>query len=85
MHTPDLERMDATLYKYDTTGVCIERARIYYMPLWRVLEPYFSLKKYRIGSSRNEIMLSTSPTWPLHGVLQCRQKILVLFLLLVTY
>lgn len=30
MHTPDLERMDATLYKYDTTGVCIERARIYF-------------------------------------------------------
>lgn len=42
--TPDLERMAAALHEYDTTEVCMESTSIYWMPVWRVLEPYFSLK-----------------------------------------
>ena len=42
--TPDLERLVAALHDYDTTEVCMESTSIYWMPVWRVLEPYFSLK-----------------------------------------
>lgn len=42
--TPDMERMVAALYEYDTSEVCLESTSIYWMPVWRVLEPYFSLK-----------------------------------------
>ena len=42
--TPDLERMVDVLHKHEVTEVCMESTSIYWMPVWRVLEPYFSLK-----------------------------------------
>ena len=42
--TPDLERLVDVLHEHDTTEVCMESTSIYWMPVWRVLEPYFSLK-----------------------------------------
>ena len=42
--TPDLERMVDVLHEYEATEVCMESTSIYLMPVWRVLEPYFSLK-----------------------------------------
>ena len=42
--TPDLERMVDVLHEYEATEVCMESTSIYWMPVWRVLEPYFSLK-----------------------------------------
>ena len=42
--TPDLERLVDVLHEHDATEVCMESTSIYWMPVWRVLEPYFSLK-----------------------------------------
>lgn len=42
--TPDLEHMVDVLHEYEVTEVCMESTSIYWMPVWRVLEPYFSLK-----------------------------------------
>ena len=42
--TPDLERMVGVLHEHEATEVCMESTSIYWMPVWRVLEPYFSLK-----------------------------------------
>ena len=42
--TPDLERMVDVLQEYEVTEVCMESTSIYWMPVWRILEPYFSLK-----------------------------------------
>ena len=42
--TPDLERMVDVLHEYEVTEVCMESTSIYWMPVWRILEPYFSLK-----------------------------------------
>ena len=42
--TPDLERMVDILHEYEATEVCMESTSIYWMPVWKVLEPYFSLK-----------------------------------------
>ena len=42
--TPDLERLVDVLHKHDATEVCMESTSIYWMPVWRILEPYFSLK-----------------------------------------
>ena len=42
--TPDLERMVDVLHEYEATEVCMESTSIYWMPVWRVLEPYFSIK-----------------------------------------
>ena len=42
--TPDLERMVDVLHEHEATEVCMESTSIYWMPVWRVLEPYFSLK-----------------------------------------
>ncbi len=42
--TPDLESLVGTLHTHDVTEVCMESTSIYWMPVWRVLEPYFSLK-----------------------------------------
>ena len=42
--TPDLERMVDVLHEYEATEVCMESTSIYWMPVLRVLEPYFSLK-----------------------------------------
>ena len=42
--TPDLERMVDVLHEHEATEVCMESTSIYWMPVWRVLEPYFSIK-----------------------------------------
>ena len=42
--TPDLERLVDTLHEHGTAEVCMESTSIYWMPVWRILEPYFSLK-----------------------------------------
>ena len=42
--TPDLERLVDVLHEHGTTEVCMESTSIYWMPVWRILEPYFSLK-----------------------------------------
>lgn len=42
--TPDLERLVDVLHKHSATEVCMESTSIYWMPVWRILEPYFSLK-----------------------------------------
>lgn len=42
--TPDLEQLVKALHEYGTAEVCMESTSIYWMPVWRILEPYFSLK-----------------------------------------
>ena len=42
--TPDLERLVDVLLEHSATEVCMESTSIYWMPVWRILEPYFSLK-----------------------------------------
>ena len=42
--TPDLERLVDVLHEHDATEVCMESTSIYWMPVWRILEQYFSLK-----------------------------------------
>ena len=42
--TPDLERLVDVLHEHNATEVCMESTSIYWMPVWRILEPYFSLK-----------------------------------------
>ena len=42
--TPDLEQLVKVLHEHDATEVCMESTSIYWMPVWRILEPYFSLK-----------------------------------------
>ena len=42
--TPDFEQLANTLHKYCADEVCMESTSIYWMPVWRVLEAYFSLK-----------------------------------------
>ena len=42
--TPDLERLVNVLHEHGTIEVCMESTSIYWMPVWRILEPYFSLK-----------------------------------------
>jgi transposase len=42
--TTDLERMLEVLMCYGVQEVCMESTSIYWMPVWRVLEPYVSLK-----------------------------------------
>ena len=42
--TPDLERLVVVLHEHGATDVCMESTSIYWMPVWRILEPYFSLK-----------------------------------------
>ena len=38
--TPELEQLAAALQEYDVSEVCMESTSIYWMPVWRVLEPY---------------------------------------------
>jgi len=38
--TPELERLASALQQYDVGEVCMESTSIYWMPVWRVLEPY---------------------------------------------
>ena len=42
--TPDLERLVVVLHEHGASEVCMESTSIYWMPVWRILEPYFSLK-----------------------------------------
>ena len=42
--TPDLERLVDVLHEHGATEVCVESTSIYWMPVWRILESYFSLK-----------------------------------------
>ena len=40
--TPDLERLVDVLHEHGATEVCMESTSIYWMPVWRILESYFS-------------------------------------------
>lgn len=42
--TPELEQLLSALQQYDVGEVCMESTSIYWMPVWRVLENYVSLK-----------------------------------------
>ena len=42
--TPELERLVDVLHEHGAAEVCMESTSIYWMPVWRILEPYFSLK-----------------------------------------
>ena len=41
---PKLEQMLAKMLKFQVEEVCMESTSIYWMPVWRVLENYVSLK-----------------------------------------
>jgi len=38
--TPELEQLAAKLQELDVSEVCMESTSVYWMPVWRVLEPY---------------------------------------------
>jgi transposase len=38
--TPDLEQLASVLQEHDVSEVCMESTSVYWMPVWRVLEPY---------------------------------------------
>lgn len=42
--TPQLEQLLSVLRQYDVGEVCMESTSVYWMPIWRVLEPYVDLK-----------------------------------------
>ena len=42
--TPELEQMLSVMLQYHVEEVCMESTSIYWMPVWRVLENYISLK-----------------------------------------
>ncbi len=42
--TPDLEKLVVQLNEHGVEEVCMESTSIYWMPVWRILEPYFALK-----------------------------------------
>ncbi len=42
--TPDLENLLGKLSEHGVEEVCMESTSIYWMPVWRILEPYFELK-----------------------------------------
>lgn len=42
--TPELEQMLSVMLQYNVEEVCMESTSIYWMPVWRVLENYVSLK-----------------------------------------
>lgn len=42
--TPDLENLLSKLSEYGVEEVCMESTSVYWMPIWRILEPYFNLK-----------------------------------------
>ena len=43
--TPELEQLVATLQCYNVSEVCMESTSVYWMPVWRVLEPYVAEMK----------------------------------------
>lgn len=42
--TTELEQLLSVLQQYDVNEVCMESTSIYWMPVWRILEPYVELK-----------------------------------------
>lgn len=42
--TTELEQLLSVLHQYDVSEICMESTSIYWMPVWRILEPYFELK-----------------------------------------
>lgn len=42
--TPELEQMAGVMVEYGVEEAAMESTSIYWMPVWRVLEPYFELK-----------------------------------------
>ena len=42
--TPDLEKMVGVMVSYGVEEAAMESTSIYWMPVWRVLEPYFTLR-----------------------------------------
>ena len=42
--TSELEQLLSVIQQYDVGEVCMESTSIYWMPIWRVLEPYIDLK-----------------------------------------
>lgn len=42
--TPELEQMAGVMVEYGVEEAAMESTSIYWMPVWRVLEPYFSLR-----------------------------------------
>ena len=38
--TPELEQLAAALQEHDVSEACMESTSVYWMPVWRVLEPY---------------------------------------------
>ena len=38
--TPELEQLASALQEHDVSEVCMESTSVYWMPVWRVLEPY---------------------------------------------
>jgi transposase len=42
--TPDLQELKDTLLKYGVKGVAMESTSIYWMPVWRILQPHFRMK-----------------------------------------
>ena len=38
--TPELEQLASVLQEHEVNEVCMESTSIYWMPVWRVLEPY---------------------------------------------
>ncbi len=42
--TPELEDLVVKLSDYGVEEVCMESTSIYWMPVWRILDPYFNLK-----------------------------------------
>jgi len=43
--TPELEQMASKLQEFDVSEVCMESTSVYWMPVWRVLEPYVASLK----------------------------------------
>jgi transposase len=42
--TPDLLELRSTLTQYGVTKVAMESTSIYWMPVWRILQPHFSMR-----------------------------------------
>jgi len=42
--TPELEQMAGEMHRYEVQEVAMESTSIYWLPVWRVLDPYFDLK-----------------------------------------
>ena len=43
--TPELEQLASKLQEFDVGEVCMESTSVYWMPVWRVLEPYVASLK----------------------------------------